>query len=189
MPLIDVPLAGQRINNSQPQIRQNFATLQTGLVVDHVDFTAVNAGKHNKVTFPSAVVPPAAAATEFTMYNAVAGLVNELHIRRGNAVGGYPITQHAFAAGTNGFSYLSSGLVIKFGQGITDIAGNATINLNAAALGPHYTAVPFIQITMVRNPPYPDPLSYSVHNVAAASFKMSCTYNNTNFNWFAIATV
>jgi hypothetical protein len=51
MPYYDTPLAANRINATQPLIRNNFTTINAGFSIDHIGYDiGVDVGKHKKIT-------------------------------------------------------------------------------------------------------------------------------------------
>jgi hypothetical protein len=126
MPLNDVPLATQTLGVTQPLIRGNFSTINTAFSIDHVSYLDANQGKHNQVTFPVHVgsVPAVGApiASEIYLFNQNAAPTNvsDIWLKRGSGTA-YPITGSQQA--DNGWTYLPSGILLKWGQS-GDLAGN-----------------------------------------------------------------
>ena len=52
MALINVPLAGQSLGITRDPVNNNFSTINSAFLVDHVEYNTAGQGKHNKVTFP-----------------------------------------------------------------------------------------------------------------------------------------
>jgi hypothetical protein len=196
----NVPAPTQRINDSQPQIQQNFQAIQTGFSVDHVPFgtVGVTEGKHNKVTLRN-LAAPAFAAGEVGLYNN--GI--ELYVKKAAGVG-VPMTRKVFTVGTNGYTYLPSGLVMKFGvtQSILSnlypgpaMASRAIIDLNA--VGPAYTQTPFVSATgsytNTITPPIPVGTTQEntcvVYQVEPNLLVVATYLNLKQVSWFAIGPV
>ena len=139
MALNDVPLLGQSLNQTQNPIRQNFSDVYTGFNVDHASFNDANQGNHKKVTFlPQANNPlPATIANGFVMYDAIpdAGAnaaypitvaSNELILLKNGASVAIPLT--AADKSTNGWCYLPSGILLKWGQNPMNSGGSSGAN-------------------------------------------------------------
>jgi hypothetical protein len=137
-----IPNATDIISQSQSQIQTNFQSIQTLIDVDHVDFSnGVNYGKHNKVTFPVQGTAPTFASGEVGLYNLlpvsspVTG-VDELYINKQNSGAAVQIpmtasilsTNGSPAAFSNGWTYLPSGILLKWGQSTdsSQLVGNST---------------------------------------------------------------
>ena len=143
MALIDVPLASQTLGITQPDIRANFATINAAFLVDHVEYNIANQGFHNKITFPLLGAAPA--------FGGLNGLWSQVYTtttigeiwvnsRNGNQ---YPMTASvlsltpAIGNNTDGWTYLPSGIVIKWGF-VTFSLGNVFISF--AGIGPAFGA-------------------------------------------------
>lgn len=194
MPYIaNIPQAPDRINQSQAQILNNFIQLQADFGVNHVSYNALaNVGKHNLVTFPVQAAIPASVAGEIIIYNKVPAApypitgLSELFIQRNGGASPYtaPLTAKSIAAG-GGYSYLPSGLVIKFGFG-TAVAGSLPVNLNA--FGPAYAVgqIPFLTLGCNTNSANKG-ISYI--NLNSAGFTVQTTDPTAGFRWIAIGSV
>ncbi len=119
----NIPQATDLLSQSQSDILDNFAAIQTLIDVDHVDFANADEGKHKKVTFPVQSPAPSFGVGEIGLYNfldPITGL-NELYIS--NSAGtDYPITAAETPTVTSGWTYLPSGLLMVWGDD-TIIAG------------------------------------------------------------------
>lgn len=140
MTLNDLPQTGQSLDVTRNPIRNNFVYINDGFEVDHQNFNTVGAGKHNRVTFPNQSPAPTFTPPEVGLYNFIntVSTVNELYISKSNGTQ-VPIT--ASSQNTNGWCYLPSGLLIKWGTAavnrntLSTIAFPTPIN---AANGPRF---------------------------------------------------
>lgn len=136
----------------QPAVLLNFGAISALIDVDHVDFAAVGAGKHKKVTFPVQPVIPVFAAGDiglFSTQSATTG-VNELYLY--NVAGeSTPIsasilsTDPTPANDSDGWTYLPSGLLLKWGS--QTVTGNQAILFPVAADIPVFTQVVSVQLS------------------------------------------
>ena len=187
-----IPAATDRINASQPQILTNFQEIQNIIGVNHVTFNglAPNIGKHEKVVFPlfataPVVQPPAFAIGDIGLYNyqnAATSPTPELYIRRNAAVTGLPITINNWVipgAGTNCWTYLPSGLLIKWGQ-----RNQSGVSVIVTFAGPMFAQLPYVTLSLI------DPLAggVSVHNLLVGQFESHSTVFSaaTYVNYIAI---
>lgn len=144
MALNNVPLPGQTLNNSRNPINQNFVTIDNIFSVNHVDYGAVDAGKHKWVALPvQAAAPPggAFAAAEVGLYSFLNPVTNhnELYVNKTNqvTVTQIPATASRLSvtsnptAGTGMWTYLPSGIIIKSGTTAVN-AGATTITIAGA---------------------------------------------------------
>lgn len=117
----NIPLQTDQISTSQADLLANFQEINTFVAIDHDGFGTTNAGKHKKATFPAAAAPGAVGATEVGLYAANVGANPELWINK-------TATQIPFTAGllaAPGWTYLPSGIILKWGTG--------NVGTNAAA--------------------------------------------------------
>lgn len=190
----NIPAATDTLNVSQVDIQGNFQELYVDFGRNHVNFDGLvvaDRGKHSFVTYPSlgnapANEPAVIGATEMGMYNlvnATTGL-NEIYIRRGAAATGYPLTAKSLAA-TRGFTYLPSGLVLKFGFG-TAAGGVLAVNLNLT--GPAFAGAiaPFVTIGLNTNAANK---AVSFINLTNAGFDVQTGDPTANVYWMAIGAV
>lgn len=134
----NIPQATDRFKDSQPLILGNFIDINTGFNLNHVAFNnGVDTGKHKFLQMPIQVAAPATNATEMGLYTKTGVTANpEMFIRRESNG-----TEIEFTArgntGTNHYSMLPSGLLIKFGtasvaKGVNDATpGSTTITYDA----------------------------------------------------------
>lgn len=137
-----IPVASNLLSVDQGNIQANFAAISTLVNVNHVDFNGADQGKHKWVTMPSqGAIPPAGSgfsAGEIGLYNAVNPTTtkNELYINKTNqatvvqvpATASYLSVNSAPASGSNGWTYLPSGIVLIWGT-ITSANGLTTVTL------------------------------------------------------------
>ena len=128
-----IPNATDQISQSQSQIQTNFASIKSLVDINHVDFSdGVNFGKHYAVTFPVQLAAnlPTFLSGEVALYNMLPTAnpttgVDELFINKivsGGAAVQIPMTasilstSNAPATFSNGWTYLPSGILAKWGQ-------------------------------------------------------------------------
>jgi len=152
MALNNVPLSGQDLNTTRAPINQNFSLINTAFVVDHVEYQTSGQGKHNKVTFPVQGSAPTFSTGEIGLYNLAynngTNTVNELFVHKLENVSStidIPFTSSslsssAVSANDNGWSYLPSGLLIKWG-GLAATTSTVTVNFQSLSGGPAYRRV------------------------------------------------
>ncbi len=149
----NIPQPTDQLAASQADILNNFQALQTLIDVNHVDFASGDQGKHKFVTFPVQAPAPAFAAGEEGLYNFLYATTakNELfvHKQTGATTVDIPLTasilstSSAPALNTGGWTYLPSGLLLKFGNG----SANGNTAFTFAALNP--TAPAFTQVLTI----------------------------------------
>lgn len=134
-----IPQPTDKISVSQPALLANFQEIQTLVGVDHATFNTANAGKHNKLTMPvqgAAPVIPLGTIGMFNLASALTGL-NELTVTD-SAGFTFPITANSVDPLT-GWTYLASGLILKWGVIIGN--GVTTKVFPVAATQPAFTDV------------------------------------------------
>ncbi len=149
MALISVPLAGQTLASSRPDINSNFAVIDAAFAVDHVDYNLTNQGKHNKVSFPIQNPVPAAQAGIVQLYSQVSAITGQpelvfAHQAGSTAPTAAQIVEFTSAGWANpGWTRLPSGILLKWHSGINFASMNTiAINLNTDVPGsPNFTTL------------------------------------------------
>ena len=139
-----IPAANDLLSQSQADLQQNFAAIQTLIEVNHATFADADEGKHKFVSFPEQGADVTVAANEKAIYakqSALSG-VAELFIR--NESDG-TVTEFTSSGQTaNGWTRLPSGIMIKWGT--STVGANASANVNFDATIP-FTTVYNILVT------------------------------------------
>lgn len=176
-----IPQPTDQLSQSQVDILGNFSTLYTYLNVNHADFGSGNDGKHIYVEFvnQTAGPPPIAfPAGEIALYSFLnpTTTINQLYLNNstGNQI---PIDAASLMA--NGYSYIPSGLIIKWNQ--------STVNplmtpFNPCAITfttPFPTACLSVQITPRNAPGIDSQYSASVVSFNAAGFSVWASQRTT----------
>lgn len=177
----NIPQATDDLSISQSDILNNFAAIDTFVNVNHVSFNGADQGKHSQITFPLGPL----AGQPFTYGVGEIGLqslnqlptsVPDIWMTRGVGTA-IPITGSLKA--TTGWTYLPSGVLIKWGSGTAAGAGNTIVTFPVAATNPVFSAVYTSLIT---------PTSAITTYVAALS-TTTITVNTSaagTFNYFVI---
>jgi len=147
MALTPVPNPGQTLANSRPDIFNNFATIGTAFIVDHVDYNEANQGKHNHVTMPRQVASPATTATEVALFSRLSTLssATELAVRKESNGSVFEFTSCGAAA--IGWTRLPSGILLKWGSSTTPPTGSLTYTFPVNPNTPAFTQIFSVQIT------------------------------------------
>lgn len=162
MALNQVPLSGQTLNQSRPLIYANFITyIEPNFAVDHVGFnTGADSGKHKKVTLTqhsnALADQPVATSNGFVIYDAIPNVAadanfpvtiatSELNLIRQGTTKILPFT--ASAKTTVGWSYLPSGLLIKWGY----VNGSGSRDTNQTYSYPTGAGIPVFSSVLTVN--------------------------------------
>ena len=143
----NIPQPTDALSQSQSDILNNFAAIQTLVDVNHVDFASSDQGKHKFVTFPVQTVTPSFNVGEVGLYNKLSAVtsVNELFIV--NSAGTTsPLTASQQVTNNNGWAYLPSGVLMKWGKG-TATAGVYTFVFPVGANIPAFNGIFSILVT------------------------------------------
>ena len=111
----NIPQPTDLLSQSQADILGNFQALQTLIDVNHVDFASADQGKHKWVSLPIQGASPATAATEVALFSRTSAFtaIPELCIR---FAGNSAVTEMTSAELTpNGWTFLPSGVLLKWG--------------------------------------------------------------------------
>ena len=187
--LPNIPQPNDQLSVSQGNILTDFQGINTFVNVNHVDFTSADAGKHKWASFPVQAGDPGTTVTELALYskNSTLTASPELFIQRAN--NGNAVNVTASSLLSEGWSFLPSGLLIKWG--IVTVTGhvspytyNYPAGANIPAFNPCYTVylIPF-NTNMV------DVLVWQLGAFNNVSFQLQYTNGiSGQFNYFAIGT-
>ena len=143
----NIPQPTDALSQSQADILNNFAAIQTLIDIDHVDFANSNQGQHNKVTFPVQGSAPSFAAGSVGLYNFLSPVtsVNELFLVKSSGAT-VSLTSSQQVTNNNGWAYLPSGVLMKWGKG-TATAGVYTFVFPTGANIPAFNGIFSILVT------------------------------------------
>lgn len=152
----NVPQGTQKISATQSPINANFQAINELVNIDHLTFnTGAEIGKHKKTTFPAQAAAPAFLAGEEGLYNLsytppASAAKNELYVHKQTLAGtaDIPFTASVLSNtaptdGMQGWSYLPSGLLIKW----TGVAGTGLTTFTFPAAAPTFTKIFAIYLT------------------------------------------
>jgi hypothetical protein len=197
------PAANQLLSVSQPIIQGNFAIIDTSFQVNHVAFNGgTDNGKHKYVELPvqlasPPIVFPAGEIAAYSFLNAITA-VNELYVNKTNqaTVVQIPATASILSTSSNpglnvtGWTYLPSGILLKWGQGTAN--GNTAFVFPVAANIPVFTNVMSMQLcTAYSNVTDGDGFARlstftNLGFTAFGSARTTTTTKNVSFQWLAI---
>lgn len=151
--LNNVPVPGQTLGNSRDLINANFAAINTAFGVNHVTYNdgSGNQGKHNLLELIVQAATPTFAATETGLYNKVpaapfpltAKQETFIHLQSNSGAHDVPMTASILSTATpaalsSGWSYLPSGLIVKWSSNIS-CTGLQTVNFPVGGNIPAFT--------------------------------------------------
>lgn len=145
-----IPLATDSLSQSQADIYGNFNYLNTyfSATNDHEPFNSgALDGKHQKVTFPIAPAPAVVGAGFIGMY-AKLDAANNPQLYINNPVPGAQIPFTAAAKASPGWTYLPSGIIMKWGTGTVGQNTDFTVNFIAGVGIPVFNAAPVCTVSM-----------------------------------------
>lgn len=121
----DVPDAPNNPSVDQPDMKTNTNNTDDLIAVDHFSFNVNTGGTHKKVTLTDAAAPAIPAGTSAIFHsNTVAGLSWPFWK---NSAGDFQMMGANNPTAAQGFVFLPAGIMIQWGQGTTNGAGDATI--------------------------------------------------------------
>lgn len=137
----NIPQATDLISQSQSDILGNFQALQTLIDVNHVDFASADQGKHKWCSFPAQGSSPGTTATEVAVFCRTSTLTtfNELCIQHPS--NGTVVEMTASNLNTPGWSFLPSGILLKWGTVTSAGAGSHVFTYPTGATIPVYNQV------------------------------------------------
>jgi hypothetical protein len=159
-----IPNATDQLKNSQPTIQANFQSIGQVFDANHADFNSDTYGQHNLVQMPEQVSAPNPpfADTDVAFYNLESDVtdISEIfvHLSTGSFIEeDYPMTASILSttdanwATGSGWSYLPSGLIMKWGTGTATSPVTKTSYPVAANIPVFTTATLNVNITATSN--------------------------------------
>lgn len=152
-----VPQAAQLIKVTQAPILSNFQAINELITVNHVGFNdPINYGKHTFTTFPLQSVNPSTSSTDIALFTKSASTSNGIEIFYRYPSNGtvYQLTGGGTTslAATNGYCYLTSTLLMKWGLASINTTGSTVVSFPTAGGIPAFTTVcNFVQYTPAAN--------------------------------------
>lgn len=137
----NIPQSTDLLSQSQSDILDNFAAIQTLVNVNHVDFASADQGKHKFVTFPVQAPAPVFNVGEVGLYNflePVSG-INELYIVNSSGTT-TPMTAFEIPSATEGWTFLPSGLLMVWGEATIVAGGIITVLYSSVGTFPGFVA-------------------------------------------------
>lgn len=190
MPLNAVPQANQTLAQTQNPILQNFATIDAGFSVNHVELGTAGAGKHKFLQLPEQIAAPITAANEAAFYSAqgaTSGVTELIFKRESNPGTVIPMTEFIALSATNGWTYLPSGIILQWGTATMN-GGVSQLDFNLPRAFP--TAFYSITATPNNTPTgnYTDIImAVQVLSLTQARAKRKSNFGTAcSFNFFAI---
>lgn len=179
--LNNVPVPSQSSASSQSLIQENFITIDTAFSLNHVSYNdgSGDQGKHAFVQFYNLSTVPTPAGGDITMYNATSSLTtnNELFIVKANGTTTTPLT--ASHQATTGWTYLPSGVLMKWGTTTTISASEPfAYAFPTSATTPVFSNIFTVMLTTSdANPPFSGAVAVQTSSIATTGF--SVIYNGT----------
>lgn len=142
-----IPLSTDKLSSSQVDIYNNFQALGTYVAIDHAGLNTTNSGMHAKITFPIATAPAVSAAGFIGLYGANDAAGNaQIWVNNVAPKAQIPITAGDLSA--EGWAYLPSGLIIKWGRASVTAGATGTAHSYPTGLGiPVFSAIVSVQLT------------------------------------------
>lgn len=181
----NIPQAGDKLKDSQPQIRDNFSSLDTYLNINHVAFTDANFGKHKWVNLIQPVSPTSLVG-EAVLYAKQADSQSEIYFRQDGSTDEYRLTRAIHGATPMArFGQNVAGYVADHSGGWTFLPGGLILNYGSfTATGGSTGTITFAQSFPSGNPPF----SINITPLATNSGSTVVVRNNvppssSQFNW------
>lgn len=110
-----IPIPGQSLGNSRPQVNGNFDYINTAFAINHVAFNASGVGKHKFLQMPEQVSAPVTLSSEGALYTKESLSITNLFWRQESNGTEIQMTNVAPTNANIGASFLPGGLVIQWG--------------------------------------------------------------------------
>jgi len=186
----NIPQSTDKLSNSQPQLLGNFQAINTGFSFNHVALNlGADAGKHNLLTMPQQTFPQTVAGSDLLMYVGLEPLTAQSQIYfltpavSSGGGNGIPFTAVGTDASTFGWTYIPSGVQIKWGNFGFSGAVPATVTMQ----GPHFASSTSYQVIITCSTN--NATTYSALNINGISFTFSSAVTAAEtYSYVAIGT-
>ncbi len=173
--LIVTPNNGQTLGSSKPQVSGNFGTIDAAFSINHIGYNLSNQGKHFLIQFPvQSSVPAGIIASDISLYNMLptnptypATGTNELFLVKADGTTTIPIT--ASVQNTNGWTYLPSGILLKWGNA-SYASAPQTVTFPTGGNIPAFKNIFSVTLTPVQNVSSPFNNVITINTISTTNF-------------------
>jgi hypothetical protein len=190
---VGIPLDGQSLGNSKPQVRANFSVLFNYVAINHIALNALGAGKHFFVEMPNQSPLPTTIAAESGLTSAAYGptpFANWLYLQESggsdplrNMGAAVQMTGIVPSAQVNGWTFLPGGLLMQWGNVTTAGLGNMIVMLNQ----PFQNTGAFFNVQLTLNQQTSTATNLAAFNRMANQFTISQNGSNSALSVFWLA--
>jgi hypothetical protein len=172
---VNVPQSSQKISATQAPIQSNFQAINELLNINHVGFyDPVNFGKHTYTSFPIQMSDPATTSTEMAVYAKSSTDANGIELFYRYPSNGTVVQLTAggstSVSGNNGYSYLTTTLLLKWGIATINTTGATVVTFPVSGPIPAFTtSCYFVQFTPAGNYALSNSGSY-ITNITTTTF-------------------
>lgn len=145
----NIPVAADKLAQSQDDILNNFVGIKTLVDVNHVTFDAADQGKHNFIQFPVQNPVPTTGAGEVGFYSQTSAITGQPELVFSHQSAGTTYEFTSSVKNAAGYTMLPSGIILKWGSGTVNANTTAVATFTAAAGVPAFTTVYNAQATRV----------------------------------------
>ena len=186
----NIPQPTDTLQASQSDLLGNFQALKQLIDVNHGTFGSANEGKHTFLTIPDFGGTPVFAGTDIGLYSNTSSLTSleELFIRPSDGSTNIPLT--AARKQETGWSYLPSGILVKWGTGNGN--GLTTLTFGVGPNFPAFTTLLAVQITTFDSSTSQVDTFVRLVDFSATQFRVYCSARTStanaaaNFKYLAI---
>lgn len=143
-----IPIVTDTGPQSAVDIRNNFQAIDTVNSVNHVDFNAGDQGKHKFLQMPEQAAAPATLANECALYSKVSPSSATAALFFRNESSGDEVEVTGATKAVDGWAYLPSGIIMKWGSGTVAAASPDTETFPVGAGIPVFTTVYNAQVSI-----------------------------------------
>lgn len=187
----NIPQATDVLSQSQADILANFQDIFTLVGVNHVNFGAVGAGKHNFVTMPVQGASPATIAGELALFSRTSAITGNPAMAWRQQTNGAVIEFTSAGSLVSGWFITPSGITVKWGT--ASATGAAAVNFPTIDGGgqaiPAFTLAP---VNIQFSPIGGGDTFVSLVSATNLLMNVNCTARTStsavlvNFSWLAI---
>jgi hypothetical protein len=171
-----IPKPTDKLKDSQADLLANFVAIQTLIEVNHGTFGASDQGQHKFITLPTQSSDPTINAAEIGLFSKnFLAWNNQLRVQRNSGGNLVPFT--AVDGGTPGWTFLPSGILLKWGTATG--TGLATLTFPTGANIPVFSSVYSVQLTTTNSGITESDTFCRLVDFNATRFRMYCSPRTT----------
>ena len=174
----NIPQPADALSDSQADIQENFAQLNTQFGEDHVSLTSgSNNGKHNKSTYIEQTADPSTSSDEIALYSKDVTGNTRIFMRQETNGTIFQLSGSDPVNSLNGRTFLPGKILMQWGS-VAAATNGTVVNFGVSFSSNAYS----VQVMTIGNTSN----IYSIDTITSSSFRYISNGGSFNIRWMAI---